>query len=66
MLNRYLFCCEPVVIRYNLSVFESTRHITDNVLIIQFVILVKVVFKGLLVYGNKKQYLVKLYVMLVL
>ena len=50
MFITYLFCCEPVVIRYNLSVFESTRHIAYDILIIQFIIFVKIVFKSFLVY----------------
>ena len=53
MLDKYLFCCEPVVIRYNLSVFESTRRISDDILVIQFVILVKIVFECFLVYKKK-------------
>lgn len=43
----HLLCCETKVIWHHRSVLETTRHASYNVLIVQFIVLIKVLLKCL-------------------
>ena len=45
----YLFRRESKVVWYNLTIFKSAGHVSDDIFIIQFVIFIKIFFKRFLV-----------------